>query len=73
MPRKPTMSLAGLADAWDGIASVRKNIRECHELLLCFEEPTFKATAHNCSVNGDVIIPVLEATKETLSSFLEYF
>ena len=64
MPKKPRVLLDGLATTWDTCAVARKNLREQGEILLCGGEVSFKPTAASCSLNMEVLVPVLDLLKK---------
>ena len=64
MPRKPRHMLTELAFLWDSDPCVRTSIRTSPHVALTFETPAFKATVAACSDNMDLLLPVLDLTKE---------
>ena len=66
MPRKPKVMLSELAFVWDSDPSVRACLRSEPHAALSYDGPAFKATVSSCSENMDLLLPVLDLTKETL-------
>ena len=64
MPRKPRLMLTDLAFLWDSDPSVRTTIRTEPHVALLHDTPAFKATVAACSDNMDLLLPVLDLTKE---------
>lgn len=64
MPRKPQLTLTGLANVWDLDPDVREFLRSDEHTFLRCAGPVFKATVASCSAHAAQILPLLQVTKQ---------